>query len=179
MQLWPGHYSGPPPTSQGYPQAPTYPTPNSQSGPSYSSYPPGQPYARPGDPRGVDPGYYPHPRWLNSRKSHVKSSVLFWKSTPVHSHILIVFWLFFPLLAPSREAPCGRMCHHLLHLHFVDYGMTLWRVEPGVDLTGRADLWMKIISGKLWDPKSFFFCFVQLKNLNIQYWQEKNSIMYY
>ncbi|XP_019125140.2 partitioning defective 3 homolog B isoform X3 [Larimichthys crocea] len=61
MQLWSGHYPGPPPTSQGYPQAPTYPTPNSQSGPSYSSYPPGQPYARPGDPRGVDPGYYPHP----------------------------------------------------------------------------------------------------------------------
>ncbi|KAM9347493.1 partitioning defective 3 homolog B-like [Symphorus nematophorus] len=61
MQPWSGHYPGPPQTQQGYPQSPSYPNPNSQSGPSYSAYPPGQPYARAGDPRGVDPGYYPHP----------------------------------------------------------------------------------------------------------------------
>ncbi|XP_077947363.1 partitioning defective 3 homolog B-like isoform X4 [Gasterosteus aculeatus] len=58
MQPWSGHYPGPP---QGYPQSPSYPHANPQSAPSYSGYPPGQPYARPGDPRGVDPGYYPHP----------------------------------------------------------------------------------------------------------------------
>ncbi|XP_074513603.1 partitioning defective 3 homolog B-like isoform X3 [Sebastes fasciatus] len=50
--------SYPNPNSQ---SAPSYPNPNSQSAPSYSGYPPGQPYARPVDPRGVDPGYYPHP----------------------------------------------------------------------------------------------------------------------
>ncbi|XP_069554997.1 partitioning defective 3 homolog B isoform X2 [Brachyistius frenatus] len=61
MQPWSGHYPGPPQAQQGYPQSPSYPIPNSQSGPSYSSYLPGQPYPRPGDPRGVDPGYYPHP----------------------------------------------------------------------------------------------------------------------
>ncbi|XP_030284431.1 partitioning defective 3 homolog B isoform X1 [Sparus aurata] len=61
MQPWSGHYPGPPQPPQGYPQSPSYPNPNPQSGPSYSGYPPGQPYARPGDPRGVDPGYYPHP----------------------------------------------------------------------------------------------------------------------
>ncbi|XP_042281771.1 partitioning defective 3 homolog B isoform X2 [Thunnus maccoyii] len=61
MQPWSGLYTGPPQAPQGYPQAPSYPNPNPQSGPSYSGYPPGQPYSRPGDPRGVDPGYYPHP----------------------------------------------------------------------------------------------------------------------
>ncbi|KAM7380782.1 hypothetical protein PAMP_004055 [Pampus punctatissimus] len=61
MQPWSGHYTGPPQAPQGYPQAPSYPNPNTQSGPSYSSYPPGQPYSRPGDPRGVDPGYYSYP----------------------------------------------------------------------------------------------------------------------
>ncbi|XP_078117662.1 partitioning defective 3 homolog B-like isoform X8 [Sander vitreus] len=61
MQHWSGHYPGPPQAPQGYPQSPSYPNPNSQSAQSYSSYPPGQPYARPGDPRSVDPGYYPHP----------------------------------------------------------------------------------------------------------------------
>ncbi|XP_068602336.1 partitioning defective 3 homolog B [Brachionichthys hirsutus] len=61
MQPWSGHYPGPPHTQQVYPQSPSYPNPNPQSGPSYSSYVPGQPYARPADPRGVSPGYYPHP----------------------------------------------------------------------------------------------------------------------
>ncbi|XP_044072439.1 partitioning defective 3 homolog B isoform X2 [Siniperca chuatsi] len=61
MQPWSGHYPGAPQAPQGYPQSPSYPNPNSQSGLSYSGYPPGQPYARPGDHRGVDPGYYPHP----------------------------------------------------------------------------------------------------------------------
>ncbi|XP_035859987.1 partitioning defective 3 homolog B-like isoform X4 [Sander lucioperca] len=83
MQHWSGHYPGPPQAPQGYPQSPSYPNPNSQSAPSYpnpnsqsapsypnpnsqsaqsySGYPPGQPYARLGDPRSVDPGYYPHP----------------------------------------------------------------------------------------------------------------------
>ncbi|XP_054471402.1 partitioning defective 3 homolog B isoform X2 [Anoplopoma fimbria] len=61
MQPWSGHYPGPPQVPQGYPQSPSYPNPNPQSAPSYSAYPPGQPYARPGDPRGVEPGYYPHP----------------------------------------------------------------------------------------------------------------------
>ncbi|XP_008293400.1 partitioning defective 3 homolog B [Stegastes partitus] len=61
VQPWSGHYPGPPPAQQGYPQSPSYPNPSAQSGPSYSNYPPGQPYPRPGDPRGVDPGYYPHP----------------------------------------------------------------------------------------------------------------------
>ncbi|XP_054871174.1 partitioning defective 3 homolog B isoform X3 [Amphiprion ocellaris] len=61
VQPWSGHYPGPPPAQQGYPQSPSYPNPSAQSGPSYSSYQPGQPYPRPGDPRGVDPGYYPHP----------------------------------------------------------------------------------------------------------------------
>ncbi|XP_030614412.1 partitioning defective 3 homolog B isoform X2 [Archocentrus centrarchus] len=59
MQPWSGPYPGPPHSQQGYPQAPSYS--NSQSGPSYSNYPPGQPYPRQGDPRGIDPGYYPHP----------------------------------------------------------------------------------------------------------------------
>nr|XP_046260850.1 partitioning defective 3 homolog B isoform X2 [Scatophagus argus] len=61
MQPWSGHYTGPPQTQQVYPQSPSYPSPSSQPGPSYSGYPPGHPYARPGDPRGVDPGYYAHP----------------------------------------------------------------------------------------------------------------------
>ncbi|XP_078030502.1 partitioning defective 3 homolog B-like isoform X6 [Epinephelus lanceolatus] len=61
MQPWSSHYPGPPQAPQGYPQSPSYPNLNSQPAPSYSGYPPGQPYARPGDPRGVDPGYYPHP----------------------------------------------------------------------------------------------------------------------
>ncbi|XP_013768956.1 partitioning defective 3 homolog B-like [Pundamilia nyererei] len=59
MQPWSGPYPGPPHAQQGYPQAPSYPT--SQSAPSYPNYPPGQPYPRQGDPRGIDPGYYPHP----------------------------------------------------------------------------------------------------------------------
>ncbi|KAF1382340.1 hypothetical protein PFLUV_G00142750 [Perca fluviatilis] len=50
--------SYPNPNSQ---SAPSYPNPNSQSAQSYSGYPPGQPYARPGDPRSLDSGYYPHP----------------------------------------------------------------------------------------------------------------------
>uniref|UniRef100_A0A8D3BNB6 PDZ domain-containing protein n=1 Tax=Scophthalmus maximus TaxID=52904 RepID=A0A8D3BNB6_SCOMX len=61
MQPWSGHYPGPPQAPQGYSQSMSYPNPNSQSAPSYPGYPPGQPYPRPGDPRGVDPGYYPHP----------------------------------------------------------------------------------------------------------------------
>ncbi|KAI3356485.1 hypothetical protein L3Q82_017691, partial [Scortum barcoo] len=61
MQPWSGHYPGPPQVPQGYPQSPSYPNPNSQSGLPYSGYPPGQPYSRSGDPRGIDPGYYPHP----------------------------------------------------------------------------------------------------------------------
>ncbi|CAB1430633.1 unnamed protein product [Pleuronectes platessa] len=62
MQPWAGHYPGPPQAPQGYPQPMSYPNPNSQPAPSYSGYPPpGQPYPRPGDPRGVDPAYYPHP----------------------------------------------------------------------------------------------------------------------
>ncbi|XP_061782573.1 partitioning defective 3 homolog B isoform X1 [Nerophis lumbriciformis] len=58
MHPWSGHYLGSP---QGYQQAPSYPNPNSQSPPSFPSYPPGQPLSRPGDPRGVDSGFYPHP----------------------------------------------------------------------------------------------------------------------
>ncbi|XP_032385446.1 partitioning defective 3 homolog B isoform X2 [Etheostoma spectabile] len=50
--------SYPNPNSQ---SAPSYSNPNSKSAQSYSGYPPGQPYARPGDPRSVDHGYYPHP----------------------------------------------------------------------------------------------------------------------
>ncbi|XP_068429061.1 partitioning defective 3 homolog B isoform X2 [Clinocottus analis] len=61
MQPWSAHYPGPPQAPLGYPQSPSYPNPNPQPAPSYSGYPPGPPYARPGDPRGVDPGYYPHP----------------------------------------------------------------------------------------------------------------------
>ncbi|XP_026231725.1 partitioning defective 3 homolog B-like isoform X3 [Anabas testudineus] len=61
MQPWAGHYPGPQQAPQGYPQSPSYPNPKSQAGPSYSGYPPSQPYSRLGDPRGVDPGYYPHP----------------------------------------------------------------------------------------------------------------------
>ncbi|XP_019945636.2 partitioning defective 3 homolog B isoform X1 [Paralichthys olivaceus] len=62
MQPWSGHYPGPPQAPQGYPQSMSYPNPNSQPAPSYSGYPPpGQPYPRPGDPRGIDPGFYPHP----------------------------------------------------------------------------------------------------------------------
>ncbi|KAM4609166.1 LOW QUALITY PROTEIN: partitioning defective 3 homolog B-like [Polymixia lowei] len=61
MQPWSGHYLGAPQPSQGYPQSPSYPNSNSQSGPSYPGYPPSQPYPRAGDLRGVDPGYYPHP----------------------------------------------------------------------------------------------------------------------
>ncbi|XP_008327329.1 partitioning defective 3 homolog B isoform X2 [Cynoglossus semilaevis] len=61
LQTWSGHYPGSPPAPQGYQQPMSYPNLNSQSGPPYSGYPPGQQYARPSDPRGVDPGYYPHP----------------------------------------------------------------------------------------------------------------------
>nr|XP_020470556.1 partitioning defective 3 homolog B-like isoform X2 [Monopterus albus] len=61
MQPWSGHYPGPPQAQQGYPQSPSYPNLNSQSGPSYSGYAPGQPYPRPGDPRSIDHGYYTHP----------------------------------------------------------------------------------------------------------------------
>ncbi|XP_029980366.1 partitioning defective 3 homolog B-like isoform X3 [Sphaeramia orbicularis] len=61
MQPWSGHYPGPPPASQGYPQSPSYPNPSPQSGPPYSGYSSSQPYPRAGDPRGMEPGYYPHP----------------------------------------------------------------------------------------------------------------------
>ncbi|KAM8855363.1 partitioning defective 3 homolog B-like isoform 2-T2 [Spinachia spinachia] len=61
MQPWLGHCPGPPQGPQGYPQSPSYPTHNPQAAPSYSGYLPAQPYARPGDPRGGDPGFYPHP----------------------------------------------------------------------------------------------------------------------
>lgn len=44
-------------------------------------------------------------------------------SSPVLSDIVIM--LVFLLLAPSREAPCGRMCPPLPPLPFVDYGTTL------------------------------------------------------
>lgn len=176
MQPWSGHYPGPPQVPQGYPQSPSYPTPNSQSGPPYSGYPPGQPYARSGDPRGVDPGYYPHPRWLKAPLysmihnavhrdyTNMSQSVMsqFLITTPLIlvsimdkfsfyitcPHLLfIILWYSstFLLLAPSREAPCGRMCPHLLPLHFVDYGTTLWRAELGVERTGRGDLWRKMI----------------------------------
>ncbi|KAM9850884.1 partitioning defective 3 homolog B isoform 2-T2 [Aulostomus maculatus] len=60
MHPWSGHYAAAPQAPQGYPKAPSYPNPNSQTAPSFSSYPPSQPYSRPGDPRGVEPGYYPH-----------------------------------------------------------------------------------------------------------------------
>ncbi|XP_076027090.1 partitioning defective 3 homolog B-like, partial [Genypterus blacodes] len=58
---WSGHYPGPPQPSQAYPQSPSYPNPNAQSGPSYPGYPSSQQYGRAGDHRGVEPGYYPHP----------------------------------------------------------------------------------------------------------------------
>ncbi|XP_041662560.1 partitioning defective 3 homolog B isoform X2 [Cheilinus undulatus] len=58
MQPWSGHYPAPQ-APQAYQQSPSYPNPH--SGPSYAGYQPGQPYARPVDPRGIDPGYYPHP----------------------------------------------------------------------------------------------------------------------
>ncbi|CAJ1078845.1 partitioning defective 3 homolog B isoform X2 [Xyrichtys novacula] len=59
MQPWSGHYPAAPQAPQAYPQSPSYPNPN--SGPPYSGYTSGQQYARPVDPRGMDPGYYPHP----------------------------------------------------------------------------------------------------------------------
>ncbi|KAM9364483.1 partitioning defective 3 homolog B-like isoform 3-T3 [Pholidichthys leucotaenia] len=61
VQQWSSPYPRPPQAQQGYPQSPSYPNPNSQSSHSYPSYPPGQPYSRPVDHRGPDPGYYPHP----------------------------------------------------------------------------------------------------------------------
>ncbi|XP_054908774.1 partitioning defective 3 homolog B-like isoform X2 [Poeciliopsis prolifica] len=62
MQSWSGHYPGPPQAQPGYPQSPTYSNINSQSGPSFSNFLPGQPYQQqPRDPRGIEPGYYPHP----------------------------------------------------------------------------------------------------------------------
>ncbi|XP_054642837.1 partitioning defective 3 homolog B isoform X2 [Dunckerocampus dactyliophorus] len=61
MHPWSGHYIGAPQAPQGYHKAPSYPHPNSQSPPSFSSYPPSQPYSRPGEPRGIDSGFYPHP----------------------------------------------------------------------------------------------------------------------
>lgn len=62
MQSWSGHYPGPPQAQSGYPQSPTYSNINSQSAPSFSNFLPGQPYQQPRDPRGIEPGYYPHPR---------------------------------------------------------------------------------------------------------------------
>ncbi|XP_032423748.1 partitioning defective 3 homolog B-like isoform X1 [Xiphophorus hellerii] len=61
MQSWSGHYPGPPQAQSGYPQSPTYSNINSQSAPSFSNFLPGQPYQQPRDPRGIEPGYYPHP----------------------------------------------------------------------------------------------------------------------
>ncbi|XP_038143569.1 partitioning defective 3 homolog B-like isoform X2 [Cyprinodon tularosa] len=63
MQPWSGHYPGPPPAQQGYHanQSPTYANINSQSGPSFSSFQPGPPYQQQRDPRGIEPGFYPHP----------------------------------------------------------------------------------------------------------------------
>ncbi|XP_077393283.1 partitioning defective 3 homolog B-like isoform X2 [Festucalex cinctus] len=58
---WSGHYMSAPQAPQVYHKAPSYPNPNLQSPPSFSNYPPSQPYSRPGDPRGVDAGFYPHP----------------------------------------------------------------------------------------------------------------------
>ncbi|XP_028292221.1 partitioning defective 3 homolog B isoform X2 [Gouania willdenowi] len=60
MQIWSTHYPPPPHPPQGFPQSPSYPNHSPHPGPSYPSYSPGHPYARPGDPRGVDPGFYPH-----------------------------------------------------------------------------------------------------------------------
>lgn len=62
MHPWAGHYMSVPQAPQGYHKAPSYPHPNLQSPPSFSNYPPSQPYSRPGDPRGVDSSFYPHPR---------------------------------------------------------------------------------------------------------------------
>ncbi|XP_034550568.1 partitioning defective 3 homolog B-like [Notolabrus celidotus] len=59
MQPWSGHYPAAPQAPQAYPQSPSYHNPN--PGPPYSGYTPSQQYARPVDPRGMDPGYYPHP----------------------------------------------------------------------------------------------------------------------
>ncbi|XP_074550689.1 partitioning defective 3 homolog B-like isoform X2 [Halichoeres trimaculatus] len=59
MQPWSGHYPAAPQAPHAYPQSPSYHNPN--SGPPYSGYAPSQQYARPVDPRGMDPGYYPHP----------------------------------------------------------------------------------------------------------------------
>ncbi|XP_019737980.1 partitioning defective 3 homolog B isoform X2 [Hippocampus comes] len=61
MHPWAGHYMSVPQAPQGYHKAPSYPHPNLQSPPSFSNYPPSQPYSRPGDPRGVDSSFYPHP----------------------------------------------------------------------------------------------------------------------
>ncbi|XP_061698354.1 partitioning defective 3 homolog B-like isoform X1 [Syngnathoides biaculeatus] len=58
---WSSHYIGAPQAPQGYHKAPSYLNPNSQSPPSFSNYPPSQPYSRPGDPRGIDSGFYSHP----------------------------------------------------------------------------------------------------------------------
>lgn len=85
MQSWSGHYPGPPQAIQGYSQPMSYPNTNSQAGPSYSGYPPGQPYPRPGDPRGVDPSYYPHPRWLHPGNMH---------TTWVIRNYYLTCWLF-------------------------------------------------------------------------------------
>ncbi|XP_051937401.1 partitioning defective 3 homolog B isoform X2 [Hippocampus zosterae] len=69
MHPWAGHYMSVPQAPQGYHKAPSYPHPNLQSPPSFSNYPPSQPYSRPGDPRGVDSSFYPHPRELNATDS--------------------------------------------------------------------------------------------------------------
>ncbi|KAM4561503.1 partitioning defective 3 homolog B-like isoform 1-T1 [Fundulus diaphanus] len=61
MQPWSGHYPGPPQAQQGYPHSPTYSNMHSEPGPPYSSFLPGPPYQQPRDPRGIEPGYYPHP----------------------------------------------------------------------------------------------------------------------
>ncbi|XP_061647250.1 partitioning defective 3 homolog B isoform X1 [Phyllopteryx taeniolatus] len=61
MHPWSSHYIGAPQAPQGYHKTPSYLNPNSQSPPSFSNYPPSQPYSRPGDPRGVDSGFYSHP----------------------------------------------------------------------------------------------------------------------
>ncbi|KAJ3591654.1 hypothetical protein NHX12_006786 [Muraenolepis orangiensis] len=76
MQAWPGPYSGAPNPPRGYPQpgqaypssnpqpGQAYPSSNPQPGQAYPGFPPSQAYLRPGDQRGMEPGYYPH---LNPR----------------------------------------------------------------------------------------------------------------
>lgn len=88
-------------------------------------------------------------RFLYSIKSPFNLLFHFLSSPSVVMRLILTHCLTAPgflFLVPSREDLCVRMCPPLLPLHFVDYGMTLWCVELGVEATGRGILWMKVNS---------------------------------